>query len=427
MNHICSRCKTPRILGVTDGIETEFEQFKTCMKCREKLKEYRRNHVDKRKSYKNNEKFRNDDRVNVIIMSHFDENLKTKLHTHKKYADFNLILKNMYLNSNNKDLKIDEVFKIPEFTLPHFFNDENLEISKVNGNSDIIDTGEYSIFTNLLLKQTEKDEKFKSNLINSLNLHFINRIKHILTLCNYEFKFYSSSWKNGKYYINLKCYDDKNAMKRFGIDIDNLVKTNEEGNQDSNSNEVSLLKSKLNDWVKPTDKDSSKLSFFVNSNEVNSKLLKTPGFYCHSKLTLIADYSKLEIRFKFSHKHHRFELNENSNNETDDSEEEGADNISIADDRSEKQNLDRLLKRFKKPKNEADDPKNHSKDKLKKKTVGLFQEDANHEGIDESNDINASNETTNNNNDDNDNDKQDNNDSIKNSDKLTRLQKILDL
>jgi beta-galactosidase beta subunit len=343
----CSRCKVKRELGVTDGLKTDLEEFRTCQTCRNKLKEYRKSHVSKKRKCKEDEKFIKDDQINVAIMSTIDKNLKKKLHIHKKYADFQHILKIIYENSMIKDLEIDEICKIDEFALPHFLVNSNKSINKNNktndgdgdgdgddddndndaDNDNDINSDIDSGFTNLLVKQTEKDEHFKIDLMNSLDVHYTSRIKKVLQTCGFDFRFYVSSWKNGKYYTSFRCFDDKCAMKRFGISAATTVTTstkepildykNEYSNTTQINNNISILKKKLLDWVEPIEMDAVNLNLEVENEPVSLHFNSTPGFYCDSKLNFIVDYSKFEFRIKLTHKFHRSELKILKNNSSD--------------------------------------------------------------------------------------------------------------
>lgn len=329
----CSRCKVIRKAGVTDRLLTDLENFKTCESCRDKLKHYRRKHVDKRRKIATDKKNTTDDQVNVNVA--LKRRNKKKNISKSKYVIFGLLLEKIYNDAKIEDINIDETVQIDEFTLPKIFSStnkhENLGAEDDNEfyeiNPDNVDTDEdddsklisdkvenmQSLKSTYLLSlQTEKDEHLKNELIESFEVHYINRIRHILKLCDLEFKFYVSSWKNGKYYTTFKCSQDKLALKRFGIDVNQVDLIHDSSPNSGKGDGNSVLKSKLMDWVGSNDDAHIDpvvdLNLNIENLPVNSKFYNTFGYYCDSKLSFIVDYTKLEFNIKCVHKCHSMEL-----------------------------------------------------------------------------------------------------------------------
>lgn len=291
----CSRCRTIREVGVTDNEDSDLNLYRTCRSCREKLRDYRRTHESKKSKINEDRKHINDDNIEVDIASTQVKKNKNAS-TIRKSVDFNNILNKIYQTAYKTDVYINEVCKIDEFTLPHLTITENRRL------------GEDEVAVNLLMKQTERDEKLKSELARCLEVHYISRIQHVLYCSNVEFRFYSSSWKSGKYYAQYRCIDDKAALKRFGIDLDVEIE------QDDNVEErQSSLKSKVLDWIEPKNVESVSLQLDVDNEPVNLHFQQSLGYCCESRLNFIADYAKYELRVKLVHKFHRPELKFKSN------------------------------------------------------------------------------------------------------------------
>lgn len=378
MTDTCSRCKIKRTVGVTDSTALEITNFRTCSSCRNKLKEYRKTHLYKLNNKLSKKIHKKDDQSKVIMIPSNIEKYIKKGKTMKKYIDFNTILGNIYDNVKIKNLDIDEIVQIENFTVPkvllgstslNFQNnkilnledkirDENgkFEVDKdgklflaqdqVDNDDDGFDNGEnvgkedeneneilksisdnsrYSVST-----QAEQEERIKNELIESFEIHYISRIKHILSLSDLEFKFYVSSWKNGKYYVSFKCTEDKKSFKRFGIDAEkidligennnknenndksgNNDNTDKTKNENNNENNPSVLKSKLLDWIEPNNNTNApivELNSKIENESVASVFHSSFGYYCQSKLNFIVDYSKLEFRIKFVHNYHNLDL-----------------------------------------------------------------------------------------------------------------------
>lgn len=320
-----------REVGVTDELLSELEEFRTCTTCRNKLKQYRKKHVLKKRKNTDEEQYKEDDEEKVLVITNADKKIKSS-HPYllRKQVEFDLILKKIHDMAENEDVNVDETCKIDEFTIPQpsikksisaipgleeniFSDDGDRYIGQANIERDPNHSSS-GVSSNLVCKQTEKDESFKSELIKSLEIHYINRIKHVLEICGYDFRFYVSSWKNGKYYVSFRCFDDKEAMKRFGIDDEKTAATATSVKLDHNevggyeANQISVLKSKVLGWVDPKDSGSVNLNLNVENEPVNSHFQTSIGYFCASKLNFIVDYMKLEFRVKFTHKFHRSEL-----------------------------------------------------------------------------------------------------------------------
>ena len=325
------------MIGISDPIIADLSNYKTCLSCRNKLKEYRRVHVKKKKRVEKDKKNSSDDRVDVSIISNAAEAKRSEVK--KKTIDFRKLLEIICNDVKSQDLMINETILIDNFTLPKIIAGITGNVkSKKGANADIPDLGEEAddinvdeeIFaheetaenlaegsTYLLSMQINKDEMLKNSLIESFEVHYIDRIRHVLRLCECDFKFYVSSWKNGKYYASFRCSEDKSAFKRFGLDIDQINLSHEESKRADSPNigpaegcnkETSLLKSKLLEWVEPTNIEPEDFNLKIENEPVNSRFHSSFGYFCASKMNLIVDYSKLEFRIKFAHKHHRLEL-----------------------------------------------------------------------------------------------------------------------
>lgn len=334
----CSRCKVKRVVGISDPITADLSNYKTCVSCRNKLKEYRRVHVKKKKRVEKDKKNSSDDRVNVSIIPNAAGAKRSQVK--RKTIEFRKLLETICNDVKSQDLMINETVLIDNFTLPKIIAGitENGVKSKKDADADISDLGEEAdginvdeeLFaheeatenladgsTYLLSMQINKDEMLKNSLIESFEVHYIDRIRHVLRLCECDFKFYVSSWKNGKYYVSFRCSEDKSAFKRFGLDIDQINLSHKESNRadspsiepaEGGNKETSLLKSKLLEWVEPTDIEPEDLNLRIENEPVNSRFNSSFGYFCASKMNLVVDYSKLEFRIKFAHKHHRLEL-----------------------------------------------------------------------------------------------------------------------
>ncbi|ODQ46775.1 hypothetical protein PICMEDRAFT_136342 [Pichia membranifaciens NRRL Y-2026] len=333
----CSRCKVKRVVGKTDFTIADLSNYKTCISCRNKLKEYRRVHVKKRRRVENEKKNSSDDRIDVSIVPSAVETKKAQ--GKKKAIEFKEFLEIIYNDVKRQDLVINETVLVDNFTLPRNMTGltGNVFVKKKEASADISDLSEEGDDINvdnelnaheetvnsltdgstyLLSVQINKDEMLKNSLTESFEVHYIDRIRHVLRLCECDFKFYVSSWKNGKYYASFRCSEDKSAFKRFGVDTDQISLAHEKRRADSPTNEpgesadkeTSLLKSKLLEWVEPTDVEPDDLNLKIENEPVNSRFHSSFGYFCGSKMNLIVDYSKLEFQLKFAHKHHRLEL-----------------------------------------------------------------------------------------------------------------------
>lgn len=334
----CSRCKVKRKVGVTDPLISDLSNYKTCLSCRNKLKEYRRVHVKKKKKNERDKKNSSDDQVAVAI---FPREITSKqLKMKKKYVEMTRLLDKVYSDAKTQDLAIDEIVRIEPFTLPKVLAgstlaSRNIEESKtdiisvlegeatnISDDDELIAREETeddipdSSTTYLLSKQINKDETLKASLIESFEIHYADRLRHVLRLCEYDFKFYVSSWKNGKYYVSFRCSEDKSALKRFGAgfkldlggvneEADNLPGT--EARAESGKG-TSLLKSRLLDWIEPTEIEPEELNLKIENEPVNSRFHSSFGYFCESRLNFIVDYFKLVFRIRFTHKHHRLDL-----------------------------------------------------------------------------------------------------------------------
>lgn len=285
----CSRCRIIREVGVTDNKESDLNLYKTCRSCREKLKEYRRVHQHKLRRINEDRKFINDDNNEVDIAA--KQVKRSNNITTRKNIVFSNILSKIYQLAHKDDIFIDEICKIDDFTLPRITITENCSLN------------EEGVPVNLLMKQAEKDEKLKSELAKCLEIHYVSRILHVLSCSNIEFRFYSSSWKNGNYYVQYRCIDDKTAMKRFGIGSDVEIEQDDKIGERQTS-----LKSKVLDWIEPKNVESVSLQLDVNNEPVNLHFQQSLGYFCESKLNIIVNYSKRELRVKLKHKFHRPEL-----------------------------------------------------------------------------------------------------------------------
>lgn len=285
---ICSRCKRKRFLGITDKNDDDLSTYQTCQPCRDKLKEYRRTYTNRKRQKLENLRNQHDDRSKVLLRSTHEHKRKVN----KLYTDFEAVLNKVYNHVKINDLDMNFTLRIPEFCIP-----------KPNKQ---IECG-YEEQSNLLEQQVELDENFKSELTKSLETHYVDRIIHVLGICGYNFKFYVSSWKNGKYYATYKCIADKLAMKRFGVSEPSL-KIDVEG-RNSTEGKESTLKQQVLGWITPLeDSDSFDLNLNVRNEDVGLQLIQTYGYHCQSQLSFIADYTNLELTFKFKHQFHRSEL-----------------------------------------------------------------------------------------------------------------------
>ncbi|KAG0679913.1 F-box only protein 3, partial [Pichia californica] len=282
---ICSRCKVKREVNLTDTDEIDLINFKTCLLCRNKLKQYRKNFIKRQKNLKIDKDNKSDDKINVIIIPQNINKYIKNGKILKKYSNLIKLFEKFYKFSKLNDIEIDEIIQIDKFTIPHnligqlneniniYDSNEKINLNEENYHNDIEkdiienivedekeeedddddddDDDDEETFKNinksskyLLSNQTEKDEKLKNDLIESFEIHYINRIKHILKLCELDFKFYVSSWKNGKYYTSFRCIEDKNSLKRFGIDVNKInfnkseIKENYDNNENKNQFEI---------------------------------------------------------------------------------------------------------------------------------------------------------------------------------------------
>lgn len=112
----CSRCKVKRVVGKTDFTIADLSNYKTCISCRNKLKEYRRVHVKKRRRVENEKKNSSDDRIDVSIVPSAVETKKAQ--GKKKAIEFKEFLEIIYNDVKRQDLVINETVLVDNFTLP---------------------------------------------------------------------------------------------------------------------------------------------------------------------------------------------------------------------------------------------------------------------------------------------------------------------
>ena len=318
---ICSRCGVVRSVPTTDSNPEDISLFKTCTSCRNKLKAYRKTHVNCKKEIQRDTLHKSDDTTPAEVPFSPDVKKRRKF---TKPLPFDSLLRKIYTSCKTTDLHIDDVYALEQWTLPHLSmseldpllaSDEEDATSAVTVNVSAAvgagpgerasDAAELES-SGLLAAQAVKDVRFKSALIEALDVHYLSRVRHVLKCFGIEFRFYVSSWKNGRYYTTFKCVDDRTALKRFGIEIGVTQEILEP--DPPLTYKESVMKSKLQSWLNPTENAQVDENLDIENEQVNSHFQTLIGFHCHSKLNCIVDYAKMEMRVKFDHKYHRAEL-----------------------------------------------------------------------------------------------------------------------